>query len=108
MTHHVRLAPPRSSLSSEAAVKRVAAGGASPLIRPLSLSKCPSTGGQVCQPVEGRFDKLSGRRSGDAPPAAVRLTAASPDKRGRGAGQPDVVRHLWARIRLAGRVRPTA
>ena len=38
----------------------------------------------------------------------MRLTAASLDKLGRGAGQPDVVRHLWARIRLAGRIRPTA
>ena len=34
---------PRPRLSSEAAVKRVAAGGASPLLRPLSLSKRPST-----------------------------------------------------------------
>jgi hypothetical protein len=35
--------------------------------------------------------------SGDAPPAAT-----------VGAGQPDMVRHLWARISLADRTRPTA
>ena len=36
--------------------------------------------------------------SGDAPPAATSLTAASLDRLGRGAGQPDMVRHLWTRI----------
>jgi hypothetical protein len=36
------------------------------------------------------------------------LTAASLNKLDRGAGQPDVVRHLWARIRLAAGIRPTA
>jgi hypothetical protein len=53
----------------------------------------------ICQLSRMALDKLSDERA---------LTAASPNKLDRGAGQPDVVRHLWARIRLAAGIRPTA
>jgi hypothetical protein len=61
----------------------------------------------ICQLSRMALDKLSDERAvtHHRRPA---LTAASLNKLDRGAGQPDVVRHLWARIRLAAGIRPTA